>query len=157
MFLPHTISGRNLSGCSAATADDFTVGGVIVPQHLEVSAHVGAAALMVDQTFFVANRAYQVVAVSFVSAVAEATAGSLSLQVVKDTSTNAPGAGTNLLTNNTNAGFNCKSTANTVQTGTLSTTASDLQLAAGDRLALDFSAGATELVGVTVTVTLKRI
>jgi hypothetical protein len=89
--------------------------------------------------------------------VAEATAGSLSLQVVKDTSTNAPGAGTNLLTNNTNAGFNCKSTANTVQTGTLSTTASDLQLAAGDRLALDFSAGATELVGVTVTVTLKRI
>jgi predicted membrane-bound mannosyltransferase len=157
MFLPHTISGRNLNGCSAATADDFTVGGVIVPQHLEVSAHVGGAALMVDQTFFVANRAYQVVAVSFVSAVAEATAGSLSLQVVKDTSTNAPGAGTNLLTNNTNAGFNCKSTANTVQTGTLSTTASDLQLAAGDRLALDFSAGATELVGVTVTVTLKRI
>jgi hypothetical protein len=139
------------------TADKLKVGAVIVPQVLEVSAHVGAAALMIDQTFFVATRAYQVTAVSFVHAVAETTAATLRVQVTKDTSTNAPGAGTDLLTNNTSAGFDCKATANTVQAGTLSATATDLQLAAGDRLSLDFTAGATELVGVTVTVSLKRI
>ena len=142
---------------AVTTADKLTVGGLIVPQQLEVSFHAQAASAMVDQSFFVANQAYQVTAIRFVHAVAESTAGSLSVQVTKDTSTNAPGAGTDLLTNNTNAGFNCKSTANTVQTGTLSATASDLQLAAGDRLSVDFTAAATELVGVTITVTLKRI
>ncbi len=138
-------------------ADGLTVGGVIVPQHIEVTAHVGAAALMVDQTFFVATRAYTVVAISFVHAVAETTAANLRVQVTKDTSTNAPGAGTDLLTNNTNAGFDGKATANTVQAGTLTGTGASLALAAGDRLSLDFEAGATELVGVTVTVTLKRV
>lgn len=142
---------------AVTTADLLTVGGIIVPQHLEVSAHVGAAALMVDQSFFLATRAYQVVAASFVHAVAETTAANLRVQVVKDTSTDAPGAGTDLLTNNTNAGFDGKATANTVQTGTLTATGASLQLAAGNRLSLDFEAGATELVGVTITVSLKRI
>lgn len=138
-------------------ADSLTVGGVIVPQHLEVSFHAGAAALMVDQSFFIANRAYEVVAAKEIHAVAESTAGSLKIQVTKDTGTDAPGAGTDLLTNNTNTGFDGKATANTVQSGTLTATGASLQLAAGDRLSVDFSAGATELVGVTITVSLKRI
>lgn len=142
---------------AVTTADLLTVGGLIVPQEIEVSFNAQAAAAMVDQSFFVANQAYQVTKVRFVSAVAEATAGSLYAQLVKDTSTDAPGAGTNLLTNNTNNGFDCKATANTVQAGTLTATTASLQLAAGDRLSVDFSASATELVGVTITVTLKRI
>lgn len=81
---------------SISTADGLTVADVIVPQELEVSCHVGGAALMVDQTFFVATQAYQVTKVRFVHAVAEATAATLLVQVVKDTSTNAPGAGTDL-------------------------------------------------------------
>lgn len=145
------------SAASCALPTGATVGGVISPVQLEVSFHGQAATAMVDQTFFVATRAYQVTAVSFVHAVAESTAGSLLVQVTKDTSTNAPGAGTDLLTNNTNTGFNCKSTANTVQTGALTATTASLQLAAGDRLAVDFSASATELVGVTITVSLKAI
>lgn len=142
---------------AVTTADSLTVGGVIVPQEMEVTGHAQAATDMVDRTFFVATQAYQVTKVRFVHAVAESTAATLYAQVVKDTSTNAPGAGTDLLTNNTNNGFDCKATANTVQTGTLTATAASLQLAAGDRLSIDFSAAATELVGVTVTVTLKRI
>lgn len=142
---------------AVTTADKLTVGGAIVSPYLAVSFHGQAAAAMVDQSFFVADRAYQVTAVNFVHAVAETTAVSLLVQVTKDTSTNAPGAGTDLLTNNTNTGFNCKSTANTVQNGTLTATTASLQLAAGDRLSVDFSAAATELVGVTITVLLKPI
>lgn len=138
-------------------ADGLTVGGVIVPQVLEVSFHAQAAAEQVDQSFFVANRAYQVVAVRQVHAVAEATAATLNIQVTKDTGVQAPGAGVDLLTNNANAGFDGKAAANTDQPGTLTAVTADLQLAAGNRLSVDFSAAATELVGVTITVTLQRI
>lgn len=124
---------------------------------IEVTFHGQPATEMVDQSFFVANAAYQVTAIRQVHAVAESTAATLNIQVTKDTGTNAPGAGTDLLTNNTNAGFDGKATANTVQTGTLTATTASLQLAAGDRLSVDFSASATELVGVTITVTLKKI
>jgi hypothetical protein len=138
-------------------ADGLTVNDVIVPQHLEVSFNALAAAALVDQSFFIANRAYEVVAVKEVHATAESTAATLRVQVTKDTSTNAPGAGANLLTNNSNAGFDLKATANTVQSGTLTATGADLILAAGDRLSVDFSAAATEGAGVTITVSLKRV
>lgn len=143
----------DLSGSSSVVLPSSGVTGNIV----EVSFHGQAATAMVDQTFFVANRAYQVVGVREVHSTAETTAASLAIQVTKDTGTNAPGAGTDLLTNNTNAGFDGKATAHTVQTGTLTATTASLQLAAGDRLAVDFSASATELVGVTVTVSLRAI
>lgn len=157
-FTALTVGTLTVNTSEAVTpADGLTVGGVIVPQHIEVSFHAQGAAAQVDQSFFIANRAYQVVAIKEVHAVAEATAVSLAIQVTKDTATDAPGAGTDLLTNNTNAGFDGKATANTVQSGTLTATAASLQLAAGDRLSVDFSAAATELVGVTITVTLKRI
>lgn len=138
-------------------ADKLTIGGSIASAMDQVTFHAQAAAAMVDQSFFVADRAYQVTAINFVHAVAETTAATLLVQVTKDVSTNAPGAGTDLLTNNTNTGFNCKSTANTVQNGTLTATAASLVLAAGDRLSVDFSAAATELVGVTISVILKPV
>lgn len=138
-------------------ADGITVGGVIVPQHLEVTYAMNANASLADQAFFVANRAYQVVAIREVHSTAGSDGGAVTLQVTKDTGTNAPGAGTDLLTNNSNAGFDLKGTANTVQTGTLTATAASLQLAAGDRLAVDFAGTLTALAGVVVTVTLKRI
>lgn len=138
-------------------ADALTVGGVIVPQGLEISVECLLNADAIDRAFFIANRAYQVTAIREIHAVAGDDAGAVSLQVTKDTGTNAPGAGTNLLTNNANAGFDMKGTANTVQAGTLSATASDLQLAAGNRLSLDFAGTVTTLAGVVVTVSLKAI
>lgn len=156
-----TLNGSTTTATGKTTdtvdADAAKVAGVILPQELEITMHAQAASDMVDRSFFVANQAYQVTKVKFVHAVAESTAATLLAQVTKDTSTNAPGAGVDLLTNNTNTGFNCKSTANTVQNGTLTATAADLVLAAGDRLSVDFSAAATELVGVTIVVSLKRV
>ena len=53
-----------------------------------------------DAVFFIATRPYNIV---YISAVFSVTAGGASkLQVTKDTGTNAPGAGTDILTNNTN-------------------------------------------------------
>ena len=62
-----------------------------------------------------------------------------------------------MLTNNTNAGFNLKGTANTVQAGALTTTAAALKLAPGDRLSADFAGTLTAVAGVVVTVELRPI
>lgn len=102
-----------------------------------------------DQVFFIANRALRVVSVSEVHAVA--AGGASVLQVTKDTGTSAPGAGTDLLTNNTNTGFDLNGTANTVQSGTLVATAGVTTLAAGDRLAVDFANAIQSSSGVVVT------
>jgi hypothetical protein len=127
----------------------------IVVGQIESTHHAQLPAALVDQTFFVATRAYQVTACSFVGAAAETTAATLRVQVTKDTSTNAPGAGVDLLTNNGNAGFDVKATANTVQTGTLTGTAADLKLAVGDRLSVDYTVAATEGAGITITCSLQ--
>lgn len=116
---------------------------------------IGAPAAATDTVFFVANRSYLVVSAREVHAVA--AGGASVLQVTKDTSTNAPGAGTDLLTNNTNTGFDLAATANTVQTGTLITTIATLTLAAGDRLAVDFAQAIQSSSGIAVTVCLAPL
>lgn len=108
-----------------------------------------------DRAIFVAPVACQVVSVRQVHAVA--AGGASKLQLTKDTGTDAPGAGNNLLTNNTNAGFDLNATANTVQTGTLTATAADLVLAAGDRLSLDFADAIQSTAGLVVTVWMKTV
>lgn len=127
----------------------------IVPRYVPVTFSMLANASLADQAFFIADRAYIVKAISEVHSVAGNDAGAVNLQVTKDTGTNAPGAGTDLLTDNSNAGFNLKGTANTVQNGTLVTTAATVTLAAGDRLAVDFAGTLTTLAGVVVTVLLE--
>lgn len=102
-----------------------------------------------DRQFFVAPVACTVVAISEVHAVA--AGGTSTLQVVKDTGTAAPGAGTDLLS----AAFDLNATAQTVQVGALSATAADLVLAAGNRLSLDFANTIQSTAGLCVTVILK--
>lgn len=129
-----------------------------VPQdlfHVHVTC-VGNADV-VDKAFFIANRACKVIAISEVHSTAGSDASAVNVQVVKDTGTAAPGAGTDLLTNNTNAGFNMKGTANTVQNGTLVASSASLTLAAGDRLSLDFAGTVTAVAGVVVSITLEYL
>ena len=126
-----------------------------VPKNVVVMFNMLANASLADQCIFIANRAYTVKSITEVHSVAGNDAGAVNLQVTKDTSTDAPGAGTDLLTNNANAGFDLKGTANTVQTGTLTATAASLALAAGDRLSLDFAGTLTTLAGVVVTIELE--
>lgn len=102
-----------------------------------------------DRTFFVAPRACTIVAISEVHSVA--AGGASVIQVVKDTGTTAPGAGTDILTNNTNTGFDLAATANTVQVGTFAATT----LAAGDRLSIDFANTIQSTAGLVITVLLK--
>jgi hypothetical protein len=100
-----------------------------------------------DQVVFVAPHACRVVAISEVHSVA--AGGASALQVTKDTSTNAPGAGTDLITS---TGFDLNATANTPQHATLTSTAADLILAVGDRLAVDFANTIQSTAGVCVTI-----
>lgn len=81
---------------------------------------------------------------------AEATAATAELQIEKLTGTQALDAGVACLS----TAFNLKGTANTVNTGTLTTTLANLRLSRGNRLAMDdnFSAAGTELVNVTVII-----
>lgn len=112
----------------------------------------GGAALAAnnDSSFFVATRAMRVISISEVHAVA--AGGASVVQVTKDTGTQAPGAGTDLLTNNTNGGFDLNAAANTVQIGTLVTTAGVTNLAAGNRLSVDYAQLVQATVGVVITV-----
>jgi predicted RecA/RadA family phage recombinase len=115
-------------------------------------ASYGAGSLA-TQVFFVAPVAMRVLKVSEVHSAAETTAATLTGDVLKDTSTDAPGAGTSVL-GATKA--NLKSAANTVQNPALSATAANVLLAAGDRLAFKPSAAGTEAANVVVTVHLAR-
>lgn len=99
-----------------------------------------------DQVVFVAPHKCRVVAIAEVHSAA--AGGASTLQVVKDTSTSAPGAGTDLLS----AAFDLNATANTTQQGALSATASDLVLNAGDRLSVDFANAIQSSAGVCVTI-----
>lgn len=105
-----------------------------------------------DGVIFIAQHPTTVLAASYVHATAGSDAGAVNVQLTKDTGTDAPGAGTDLLANNTNAGWNCKGTANTVEEAIFKTTAGILSLSKGDRLSLDFAGTLTALAGVTVTV-----
>jgi hypothetical protein len=105
-----------------------------------------------DRCFYVANRPQKVAGVFYAHATKGTHASAVNLQITKDTSTNAPGAGSDLLTNNTSAGFDCKGTINVVQTGTLTATTANLWLAPGDRLSGDYSGTLTALAGVIAVV-----
>lgn len=95
------------------------------------------------QTFHVATRDMQVQAVYAIYGTAFAAA--VTIDVTKDTSTNAPGAGTSILT----AAMAGDGTINTLITPALAASAATLKMAAGDRLAVKFSAVTT---GVDVCV-----
>jgi hypothetical protein len=135
--------------------DSLVLGGKKVGTQFFVSFRQNASPA--DEAFFIAPVACKVVRIDEVHATAGNDAGAVNLQITKDTATNAPGAGTDLLTNNTNAGFSLKGTANTVQNGTLVATAGVTTLAAGDRLSADYAGTLTTLAGVCVTVTLELV
>lgn len=124
---------------------------------IDVTFAWNANAELVDAAFFVAHYRYVVNGVRYSHAVKGTNGSAVNVQLVKDTTTSAPGAGTDLLTNNTNAGFDCKGTINVPQVGTLTATAASLQMAIGDRLSVDFSGTTTALAGVVMTVSLTPI
>ncbi len=104
----------------------------------------------VDNSVFIADDNWQVTKLSAVPTVAGST--NAAVTVKKCVTTTAPASGTALHA----TAFDLTATTNTVQNATLVATTATLQLAAGNRLALDFSGTLTNLVG-NVSIFLKRI
>lgn len=136
-------------GVVVTTADTLLVGGVIVPQTLNVNLVLNA--LSVSTALFIADAAYQVTAVRVVWGVAGGLAAALNIE--KLTSTTAPGSGTAILSSD----IDLTATANTVTSGSLTGTVGNLQFATGNRLGVKLTGTLTGLVGCAVSVTLKRI
>ena len=98
----------------------------------------------VDSTFYVAGRQVRVDAINCKPTVAGTDGGTVTAVIRKVPDATALASGTALHTGT----FNLKGTAVTNQALTLSTTASDLILAAGDALALDVTGVLTAATGV---------
>ena len=107
-------------------------------------------ATSVDKVFFTATRKYRARGLTARVTVAGTDAGAVTAVVRKVASGTAIGSGTLLHTGT----INLKGTADTNQVLTLSTTAADLELAAGDSLVLDFTG---VLTGATGAVTANLI
>lgn len=106
----------------------------------------------VDTPFFVASRAYRVKSIRTRVEVAGTDGGAVTAIIVKAASGTAITAGTALHTGT----IDLKGTAATNQPITLSATASDLEIAAGTCIGIDFTGTLTSAVG-TVTVTLAPV
>lgn len=98
----------------------------------------------IDKTFFVATRKCRVKAITGRVTAAGTDVGAVTAIVRKVPSGTAIGSGTALHSGT----YNLKGTADTNQSLTLSTTSSDLDLAAGDALAVDFTGVLTAATGV---------
>ena len=122
--------------------------GQLVTLSIPINADIPAAMAM-----FTANRPYILTAVSYSHATKGTDASAVTMQITNDASGTAPGAGTALLTNNTNAGFDCKAAVNTVQVGALTATAASLRLALGASLSFSITGTKTALAGIAVTLT----
>src|SRR5690242_19420562 len=92
-------------------------------------------AASIDKTFFVATRKVRVKAITGRVTAAGTDGGAVTAVVRKVPSGTAIGSGTALHSGT----YNLKGAADTNQSLTLSTTSSDLDLAAGDALAVDFT------------------
>ncbi len=98
----------------------------------------------IDHNLFVSKEAWKLISVDYTVTVAGTDASAVTLQLTKCTGTQAPSAGTALLS----ATIDLKSAANTTVTGSLVTTAVTLQFSAGDRLAVDVTGTTTSVDGV---------
>ena len=103
----------------------------------------------VDEAVFVADRPFVVIGIRCFLTTAGTDAGAATAVIRKVPSGVAIASGTLLHTGS----LNLKGTAVTTQTLTVSTTASDLLMAAGDALAIDFTGVLTSVAGA-VTISL---
>jgi len=126
---------------ATAPTADFTITVPILPH-----------ASLTEQNLFVAREALQVLSIDVVPDLVQG--GTLTGTIVKASGTATPVNSTTPM--HAAAGINFNATAHTVQPITLTATVADLNLAAGDRIALDLSAALTTGRAVA-TIRLRRI
>lgn len=103
------------------------------------------------QTFFLANRDYQVTSVQAIWSAAGGT--SSTLDVTQETGTTAPAGGTTILSTPIVA----TTTANTTNVGSLTATAANLIVRAGNRLSFKLAGTKGSLAGVCIVVQMQAI
>lgn len=111
------------------------------------------ASSVADQLFFVAPEPLEVLEVHEVHGTAGTDGSAVTATIRKCSGTTALASGTDLLSTT----INLKGAANTVQSPALTTTAADLLLAAGDRLAFDVTGTTTALANMVVTILVRRV
>lgn len=132
--------------------DSLLVGNNKIPNTQTFTCYNLTSASASGDCLFIADRAYQVIAIKFV----QKTAGGAgcAANIEKLTSTTAPGSGTVMGTGS----YDCNGTANnTVTAYTLTGTTATLQLAAGDRMGIKLAGTLTALAGLTATIQMKAI
>lgn len=115
-----------------------------------VSRTIPALAGKTEYNLFVARRGYTITSIDYVPDVAQG--GALTATVVKVSGTATPVSSATPM--HTAGAINLNGTAHTVQSITLTSTAADLVLAAGDRIGLDLSGAMTTGSGcITIRMT----
>jgi hypothetical protein len=103
--------------------------------------------------FMIADDAFELVSVKERHSTAGSDGSAVTVMVKKVPSGTASSAGTDMLS----AGISLKATADTNQTGSLSATAANTRLAAGDGVAIVLTGTPTAVAGVCVETLWKRI
>ena len=138
---------------TVTTADKLTVGGVIVPQaEVLVSFVIPLHASKVIYNLFTARDAWQITNIDYTPDIAQG--GALTATVVKAVGTATPASATTPM--HIAGAIDLNATAHTVQPITLTVTAADLVLAAGNRIALVLSGAMTVGSGL-LTIRGKRV
>jgi hypothetical protein len=141
-----------LDALAVSTADGLTVNGVIVPQLEVLSFAIQPLATITEYDLWVAPAAYKVTKIDVVPSTLQG--GALTATIVKATATATPVKTTTPM--HTADAINLNTGAYTVQNVTLTATAADLALVAGERIAVDLSAAATA-AHWNVSITLQRV
>ncbi len=156
----HTIGG-NTTIATTKTLDTVDVdavkaAGIIIPQRVIINYNFNASS--VDSWVFIADRAYTVVSIKEIHSVAGDDGGAVTMDVRKVTDGSAPGAAAGATVKEfLSAAFDLKSSANATVTGSLTATAADLNLAAGNKIGINFVGTLATLAGAVVTIELKAI
>jgi len=135
------------------SADGLTVNSVIVPQEMIITVPITTSEP--DQTVFIADDAWQITKIEEVHATAQNTAfpNTGSVTVMKCTGTQAAASGS-VLHNST---MYLNNTVETIQTPTLNASTGALNLADGDRLAININGTMTNFANGLITIHMKRI
>ncbi len=124
-------------------------------RHFSVQWSNPSAAYAVDKAIFVAPYDCVLQSICEVHNVLGTDGSAVSLQLTHDTGTTAAGAGSDLLANNSNVGFDLKATINTPQYASFKAGVSR-KFNKGDRLSLDFAGTQTAVEGLCITATFNR-
>jgi hypothetical protein len=141
-----------LDALAVTTTDGLTVGGVIVPVEQALSFAIQPLATITEADLFIAPFAMQVTGISVVPSTLEG--GACTATICKAVGTDTPVKTTTPM--HTADAINLNANAYTVQSPTLTATAADLVLAAGNRISYDLSATA-DTAHWAVTIKYKRV